>query len=206
MRMFSVGLFSTISILFAAIIATPAQSFEIEMKKPIVVAKVDKATQRMMVFVNGKQEYSWKVSTGLRRYDTPTGTHKPYRIHKMWHSRKYEMTPMPYSVFYNGGYAVHATKAVWRLGKPASHGCVRLSIKNAKIFYKLVKQHGRLLTQISISGTWYKKPVYAARRKQKTKKRQRYASYQSPRSTRASYRSRNRQTSYRRRGFFSIFR
>ena len=27
----------------------------------------------------------------------------------MWYSRKYDMSPMPYSVFFRGGYAIHGT-------------------------------------------------------------------------------------------------
>jgi lipoprotein-anchoring transpeptidase ErfK/SrfK len=44
----------------------------------------------------------------------------------MWYSRKYDNSPMPYSVFFRGGYAVHGTSYVKQLGRPASHGCVRL--------------------------------------------------------------------------------
>ena len=44
----------------------------------------------------------------------------------MWYSRKYDMSPMPYSVFFRGGYAIHGTGYVKQLGRPASHGCVRL--------------------------------------------------------------------------------
>ena len=57
---------------------------------------------------------------------------------------------MPWSVFFHGGYAVHGTTAVRRLGRPASHGCVRLHPANAKIFYKLVQQNGKENTLVSI--------------------------------------------------------
>ena len=46
---------------------------------------------------------------------------------------------MPYAVFFTGGYAVHATEAVARLGQPASHGCVRLALENAATFFELVE-------------------------------------------------------------------
>ena len=71
-------------------------------------------------------------------------------MHRMWYSRKYDMSPMPYAVFYRGGYAVHGTGAVKQLGRPASHGCVRLHTANAATFYSLVKQIGRKNTRISI--------------------------------------------------------
>ena len=72
-------------------------------------------------------------------YVTPTGSFKPTRMHEMWYSRKYDNAPMPHSVFFHGGYAVHATDAVKRLGRPASHGCVRLHPDDAADFYALVE-------------------------------------------------------------------
>jgi lipoprotein-anchoring transpeptidase ErfK/SrfK len=58
---------------------------------------------------------------------------------------------MPYAVFYNGGYAIHGTTAVSRLGTPASHGCVRLLTENAQTFYNLVKEVGPGNTRVIIS-------------------------------------------------------
>lgn len=115
-----------------------------------VVAKVDISDQKMRVYINGVPRHSWKVSTGRRGYRTPVGSYRPTRIHKMWHSRKYNMSPMPYSVFFHGGYAVHGTNHVSRLGRPASHGCVRLHTSNAKRLYRLVKKYGYSNVQIKI--------------------------------------------------------
>ena len=58
---------------------------------------------------------------------------------------------MPFAVFFTGGYAVHATDAVTRLGKPASHGCVRLAPENAATFFKLVSTYGKGNTKIVIT-------------------------------------------------------
>ncbi|MFK8036241.1 MAG: L,D-transpeptidase [Hyphomicrobiales bacterium] len=115
-----------------------------------VVAKVDISDQKMRVYINGIPRHSWKVSTGRSGYRTPTGSYKPTRTHKMWYSRSYNMSPMPYSVFFHRGYAVHGTNYVKRLGRPASHGCVRLHTKNAKRLYSLVKKYGRSNVQIKI--------------------------------------------------------
>ncbi len=70
----------------------------------------------------------------------------------MWYSRKYDMSPMPYSVFFRGGYAIHGTGYVKSLGRPASHGCVRLSKGNAAAFYSLVRQHGNKNTRIVLTN------------------------------------------------------
>lgn len=106
-----------------------------------VVAIVDLSDQRMRIYVEGVKKYEWKVSSGKRGYGTPTGEWRPYRMHTLWRSRKYNNAPMPHSVFFHGGYAVHATGAVGNLGRPASHGCVRLHPTNAKQFFSLVSEY-----------------------------------------------------------------
>lgn len=115
-----------------------------------VVARVDISRQRMVVTVDGRPAFEWKVSTAGKGYVTPTGSWKPTRMHKMWYSKKYDNAPMPHSVFFTGGYAIHATSAVKRLGSPASHGCVRLAPDHASDFYQLVRVFGPSNTQIVI--------------------------------------------------------
>lgn len=115
-----------------------------------IVAHVDISEQRMQVLVDGVPTFEWKVSTGRKGYETPTGAYKPTRTHEIWYSKTYDNAPMPHSVFFSGGYAVHATDAVKRLGKPASHGCVRLSPENASDFYTLVQTFGPSNTSIVI--------------------------------------------------------
>jgi hypothetical protein len=46
---------------------------------------------------------------------------------------------MPYSIFFDGGYAIHGSYEVSRQGRPASHGCIRLSPSNASVLFALVK-------------------------------------------------------------------
>jgi len=115
-----------------------------------VVARVNLSQQRMVVSIDGRPAFAWKVSTARKGYVTPTGAWKPTRMHKMWYSKKYDNAPMPHSVFFTGGYAIHATDAVKRLGSPASHGCVRLSPEHASDFYQLVRTFGPQNTQIVI--------------------------------------------------------
>lgn len=115
-----------------------------------LVARIDVASQTMTVSRHGQVLHRWKVSTARKGYVTPRGSWRPTRMHKMWHSRKYDMSPMPYSVFYHGGYAIHGTGAVKQLGRPASHGCVRLHTANAATFYALVRQAGMSNTRIVV--------------------------------------------------------
>jgi len=106
----------------------------------------------MTVSLHGDVIAQWPVSTGRKGYRTPRGSWKPTRLHRMWYSSKCNNSPMPYSVFYHGGYAVHGTNYVRSLGRPASHGCVRLRTDNAAAFYSLVKEVGRKNTRIVVQN------------------------------------------------------
>ena len=115
-----------------------------------LVARIDISKQTMTVLDGGKVAYTWHVSTGRQGYRTPTGTYRPTRMHEMWYSRKYDNTPMPHSIFFYGGYAIHGTDAISKLGGPASRGCIRLHPSNAKRLFNLVKAHGAGNTRIVI--------------------------------------------------------
>lgn len=119
-----------------------------------VYAKVSIADQRMDVVINrgnGKKEtYSWKVSTGRKGFETPPGKFRPDYIDELHHSTKYENAPMPFSVFFNDGIAVHGTTELKRLGSPASHGCVRLDPQNAEVFFRAVADIGMERTAIIV--------------------------------------------------------
>lgn len=115
-----------------------------------VTAKISLAQQRMEVHIDGKLTHTWAVSTGAEDFETPAGTYTPYWLSKDHRSQKYDDAPMPYAVFFRGGYAVHGTNALGRLGRPASHGCVRLSPSNARRFFELVQQHGMPASKIII--------------------------------------------------------
>jgi len=105
-----------------------------------IKVKVDLASQRMSVYANGKRFYQWKVSTGTWKYPTPRGYYRPQVLKKMHYSKKYDNAPMPHSIFFKGGYAIHGTNSISRLGRKASHGCVRLHPSNAKKLFQLVKR------------------------------------------------------------------
>jgi len=119
---------------------------------PTLVAKVNLAKQTMIVQVGGKTVHTWKVSSGAFGYDTPAGTFKPDWMAKTWYSREYDDAPMPFSVFFKDGAAIHGTTSTGRLGTAASHGCVRLTVANAETFYKLVSHHGLAQTRIMVTG------------------------------------------------------
>lgn len=104
-----------------------------------VLINVDKARQEMTVSVNGVEQYRWPVSTARAGYVTPNGEYRPIRLNREWFSRKYDNSPMPYSIFFHGGYAIHGSYERKSIGHPASHGCVRLDPKNAERLFELIE-------------------------------------------------------------------
>ena len=133
-----------VAIVVAFMFAAPANVYA------KIVAKIDLSSQRMYVYVNGKARYKWKISTARRGYRTPIGTYRPGRMHRTYYSRKYYNSPMPHSIFFRGGYAIHGTNAIRNLGRPASHGCVRLHPANARTLFNLVRAHGRAKTRLRV--------------------------------------------------------
>ncbi len=106
-----------------------------------VMIDVNLATQRMHVD-SDSGSYDWAVSTARSGFSTPRGRFAPTGMERMHYSKKYHNSPMPYSIFFHGGYAIHGTYALAALGSPASHGCVRLSPEHAKMLFEMVQREG----------------------------------------------------------------
>ncbi len=115
-----------------------------------IMVNIDRSSQRMSVTVDGMPRYSWRVSTARAGYVTPPGTYHPQMLARQWYSKKYYNSPMPHSIFFYGGFAIHGTYEISRLGGPASHGCVRLDPGNAATLFNLVQREGMGATTIVI--------------------------------------------------------
>ncbi len=130
---------------FAALAFTPARAD--------ILIRVDKSAQVMTVTVDGAQLYAWPVSTGAPGYDTPSGEFKPFRMEAEHFSQEWDDAPMPHSIFFTQeGHAIHGSGHVKNLGRPASHGCVRLEPKNASILFALVKHEHMSNTRVVLTG------------------------------------------------------
>ncbi|RUL98749.1 L,D-transpeptidase [Rhizobium chutanense] len=139
------------TILAAAAASLLLQFSPVAAQAATLVANISIGTQTMTVTENGFVKYRWKVSTARNGYVTPTGSWSAKWLSRDHRSRKYDNAPMPYAVFFNGGYAVHATFDLKRLGRPASHGCVRLHPDNAAQFFSLARQAGLANTRVVIT-------------------------------------------------------
>ena len=116
-----------------------------------IYIRVNKRAQTMEVYKGKTLIYSWLCSTGKSGYDTPRGHYHPYYTVKMHYSKKWYNSPMPYSVFYYKGFAIHGTNYLHSLGRRASHGCIRLSTRNAKKIYALAKRYGHKRLHIKVA-------------------------------------------------------
>ncbi len=118
-----------------------------------VLINIDKSRQKMTVFIDGAEKYVWPVSTGQAGYSTPSGTYTATSMNEIWYSKEWDNAPMPHSIFFRkDGYAIHGTYEAKYLGRPASHGCVRISRENAATLYALVKKVGLKNTEVVLTG------------------------------------------------------
>jgi hypothetical protein len=116
--------------------------------KAKVMIYVDLDEQQMTVTKNNGETHIWKVSSGRAGFETPTGLFNVQRLDANHFSDEYDQSPMPYSIFFYEGLAIHGTYQ-GGLGRPVSHGCVRLAIPHARMLNSWVKQYG---ASIEING------------------------------------------------------
>jgi len=141
--------------------------------RPVAVAPGEKwiainLTQETLAAYEGdRMVFSTLVSTGLPRWPTPEGL---FRIWVKIYAGKmsggsveagnyYYLQDVPWTMYFYGGYALHA--AYWhdRFGYPRSHGCVNLSPRDAKWLFDWASPllpDGRraVLAQEENPGTW----------------------------------------------------
>lgn len=123
--------FVLISMLLAAV---PCQA--------TVRISIDLSKQRLTATRNDGATVVWKISSGRRGYETPSGRFSVMRMEADHYSDEYEQAPMPYAIFFSPrGLAIHGTSERG-LGSPRSHGCVRLSVGNAEKLFQWVEAQG----------------------------------------------------------------
>lgn len=138
--------------LLASLVALVALALAGQPARAAILITVNKSTQQLTVNIDGATRYRWPVSTARWGYNTPNGVYRPQRLERQWYSRKYDWSPMPHSIFFAGGYAIHGSYEISRLGRPASHGCIRLHPRNAATLFDLVR-HNAGATRIEVIGS-----------------------------------------------------
>jgi lipoprotein-anchoring transpeptidase ErfK/SrfK len=124
--------------------------------EPRLIITINKVSQKMTVALDGDTLYRWKVSTGAKGYETPSGNFRPFRLEKDHFSKEWDDAPMPHSIFFTSrGHAVHGSYHVKSLGRRASHGCVRLHPDNAAKLFSLVSKTGLSNTRVIVKGGFF---------------------------------------------------
>lgn len=119
-----------------------------------VRVKVNLTTQKLTIDAPEVSKV-FNISSGLPPKNGTPGSGKcfaPDFVKAMHYSSLYNNAPMPNSIFFNGNIAIHATAAEQLLGKPASHGCIRLSKADSKTLYDIVVLNGKANTSICVEG------------------------------------------------------
>jgi lipoprotein-anchoring transpeptidase ErfK/SrfK len=112
-------------------------------EQSLVVTRSWAAAHRVM-------RWTTPVSTGRPGFATPLGSFHPTLLDRDHASTLYESAPMPWSVFFDRGVAIHGTYEQTLLGRPVSHGCVRVHPAFAEVFFKMVLEVGRAHTTITV--------------------------------------------------------
>jgi LysM repeat protein len=92
------------------------------------------------------------VSTGVAWRPTPIGRYKVYmKISSQTMSGgsgadAYYLPGVPWVMYFTGAYAIHGTYWHQNFGKPMSHGCVNLTIADAKWFYEWAEMGTTVVT------------------------------------------------------------
>jgi lipoprotein-anchoring transpeptidase ErfK/SrfK len=145
MNLFVMRTLSAAIAIFASVSSAAAN------KAPALKIHIDLSSQTMSVRQSGSSVAHWLVSTGTRGDRTPTGSWRVQRLAHNHFSTQFKVK-LPHAIFFVGGIAIHATtKQIHLLGKPASHGCVRLAPANAARLYSLVRRHGARNTVVTVT-------------------------------------------------------
>lgn len=104
---------------------------------------VDLGAQVLVAYEGDRPVFATLVSTGREGYETPTGL---FRIQSKHVSttmddtnagdESYSIEDVPWTMYFEGSYAIHG--AFWhdRFGRPRSHGCVNLAPADARWIFQ----------------------------------------------------------------------
>lgn len=96
--------------------------------------EIDISRQKLIAWEGNKSVYAVNISSGKSSTPTRTGTfaiQTKYRVARMT-GPDYDVPDVPYTMYYDGGMAIHG--AYWHnlFGTPVSHGCTNVAVNHAK--------------------------------------------------------------------------
>lgn len=107
--------------------------------------EIDKVHQRLTAWQDGHVVMTFRISTGRVGWETPTGHYRVKYKNAKAYSYDWDVW-MPWAMNWYGNYFIHELPyydgasnnriGTNELGRPASHGCVRVGLGNAEALYK----------------------------------------------------------------------
>jgi lipoprotein-anchoring transpeptidase ErfK/SrfK len=96
--------------------------------------QIDLSSQRLFAWEGGTPVHAVIVSTGKPETPTRTGVFEIQSMHPLarMQGADYDVPDVPWTMYYDGGYAIHG--AYWHddFGTPVSHGCVNVAVDHAE--------------------------------------------------------------------------
>jgi hypothetical protein len=115
---------------------------------------VDTKSQTLVAYTGTRPVFATLVSTGRGKPGTEEAT--PSGLHRLWIKLKrsdmdnlddadsaspYAVEAVPYVMFFDRGYGIHGTYWHDRFGTPKSHGCVNVSLNDARWLFDFTGPH-----------------------------------------------------------------
>jgi lipoprotein-anchoring transpeptidase ErfK/SrfK len=113
---------------------------------------IDLSSQTLRAYEGRKVVYTTKISSGVRKYPTVTGTFRVYvklRYARMRGGRgaeAYDLANVPHVMYFYKGYGIHGAYWHKNFGRPMSHGCVNANLTAAAWLYNWA----RVGTQVTV--------------------------------------------------------
>ncbi|MEG4215529.1 L,D-transpeptidase [Microcoleus sp. Pol14C6] len=100
--------------------------------------EIDLSRQRLIAWEGNIPVYAVVISSGKSSTPTRTGTfavETKYRVARMT-GPDYDVPDVPYTMYYDGGMAIHG--AYWHnlFGNPVTHGCTNVAVNHAKWLFE----------------------------------------------------------------------
>ena len=120
--------------------------------------KVNLSKQTLQAFERDKIVFETLVSTGrmIKDYQTPTGTFRIFRKELSVYMQgplpddddRFDLPGIPYVMYFDSrGDTIHGTYWHSNFGRPASHGCINLSIEDAQWVYWWANQGTKVVIE-----------------------------------------------------------
>ncbi len=113
---------------------------------------VNLTNQTVTAYEGNTPVYTVLTSTGTWEYPTVVGTFNIYvkyesaRMYGGYGEDAYDLSGVPYVMYFHEGYGIHGTYWHNNFGTPMSHGCVNLSTSDAGWFYNWASVGTKVVT------------------------------------------------------------